>query len=111
MTDDEIAKMLPMLDEYDLKWIRNSLNVKAIEINRWKSIVVELLDRVVACEKSIHVAMCNRQSDMIKLGELSIERDELRTGNEKLGDRLATCEARLDKASEYVQNLKKKDVA
>jgi hypothetical protein len=110
--DDEIAKHLPKLDEYDLEWVRNSLNVKGIEINRWKSIVVELLDRVVACEKSLHVAMVNRQKDMIKLGELSIERDELRKTNEKLLERMSACEVRLDKASDVVRGLRKeKEVA
>ena len=93
--DKDIAKHLPKLDDYELEWVRNSLNVKAIEINQWKSLVVELLGRVEACEKSLHVALLNRQQDAIKLGELSVDVKE--------------HERRLDKASEYLKTLKTKD--
>ena len=93
--EEDIAKHLPKLDDYELEWVRNSLNVKAVEINRWKSLVVELLDRVIAAEKSLHVAMLNRQQDAIKLGELSVDVKE--------------HERRLDKASEYLKTLKTRE--
>ena len=93
--EKDIAKHLPKLDDYELEWVRNSLNVKAIEINQWKSLVVELLGRVETCEKSLHVAMINRQQDAIKLGEISIDVKE--------------HGRRLDKASEYYKTLKSKE--
>lgn len=93
--EKDIAKLLPKLDDYELEWVRNSLNVKAIEINQWKSLVVELLGRVDACEKSLHVAMLNRQQDAIKLGELSVDVKE--------------HDKRLDKHGSFLNVLKAKE--
>jgi hypothetical protein len=99
--DDEIARMLPKLDDYDLGWIRNNLNVKAIEINKWKSLVVELIDRVEAVEKSLHIALLNRQQDVIKIGAMSVERDELKA-------EIATMKERQDRQGTFLNTLRKK---
>jgi hypothetical protein len=109
--EDEIAKLLPKVDDYDLGWIRNNLNVKAIEINRWKSLVVELLDRVQAVEKSLHIAMLNRQQDVIKIGEISVERDELKKKIETLETRADKQETRQDKQGNFLNTLRKKGEA
>jgi hypothetical protein len=106
--DDEIAKLLPKVDDYDLGWIRNNLNVKAIEINKWKSLVVELIDRVQAVEKSLHIAMLNRQQDVIKIGAMSVERDELKQANESMRAEIATMKERQDRQASFLNTLRKK---
>jgi hypothetical protein len=106
--DDEIAKLLPKVDDYDLGWIRNNLNVKAIEINKWKSLVVELIDRVEAVEKSLHIAMVNRQQDVIKIGAMSVERDELKQANEWMKAEIVTIKERQDRQGNFLNTLRKK---
>jgi hypothetical protein len=102
--EPELAKYLPKIDDYDLSWIRNSLNVKSIEINQFKSIVVSLIDEVKDFKSQLNFALLARQQDALKLGELSVERDEWRQLAVKLEERLAACETRLDKASEFIRN-------
>lgn len=94
-------------DEYDLAWVRDALNVTRVELGQWKTMTVQLCDRLDTAEKSLHESRLHRQQDAIKLGSLTIERDDLKTIADELLERVELLEKRLDKASEYIKGLRK----
>ena len=107
MDNKELAKRLPKLDEYDLEWVRHALNVKAVEINQMKSLVVMLLEKVEKVEADLHRCLVQRQADMVKMADVCMEREDIKRVNAALVERVAKCESRLNKASELLASIRK----
>jgi hypothetical protein len=95
------------VDEYDLAWVRDALNVMRVELGQWKTTTVQLADRLEAAEKSLHEARVQRQQDAIKMGSLSVERDQFKKICSDQEERILKLEASMDKAREYILGLKR----
>jgi small-conductance mechanosensitive channel len=108
--NDKEAKYFKRCDEYDLAWVRDALNVTRTELGQWKTLTMQFCDRLDTAEKSLHEARLQRQQDAIKIGSLSVERDEFKKICSEQEDRLQRLEASMDKAREYIKNMRKGEV-
>jgi hypothetical protein len=111
---DVMAKYLPKADEYEVVFLRNMINVRGIEINQWKAITFELIEKIESLEKARHIDALNRQKDTLKIGEMSIENSELKKTNQLLLEkdeekdrRISELEKRMNNASEYIAKIEK----
>ena len=113
--DPDKLKLIPKVDEYELGWIRHNFNVERMARLQLESLMVVILDERQDDKKNLHMALVQRQSDMLKIAEMSMQIADLEkmvSGlADRLTDRIDKCDSRLDKASELLAANIKRDKA